>query len=171
MSILATPDAAHNSCDSRNENRARSYGSVISWRKILILNRGALSRAWGVAFPRHDFGTGRLKRYPLDTFERACDRAEAEAAKRPRDPRIERLCRLLAADISLDRAWRELNDPHSRPTPQVVIEAIVLGVQQHGLKALDYPVNVERLLRCNKGAKTEINRRIAKLRNASNERA
>jgi hypothetical protein len=171
MSILATPDAARNSCDSRNENLARSYGSVISWRKILILNRGALSRAWGVAFPRHDFSAGRLKRYPLDTFERACDRAKTAAAKHPRNPRIEHLRKLLEDDVPIDRVWNDISGARRRPTPQTTIEAIMLSVQQHGLEALEYPVNVERLLRCNKGAKTEINRRIAKLRNASNERA
>jgi hypothetical protein len=164
MSILATPDAARNSCDSRNENLARSYGSVISWRKILILNRGALSGAWGVAFPRRDFGTGRLKRYPLDTFERACDRAEAEAAKRPAGPKIERLPRLLKDDVSFDRAWNELNAPSNRSTPQVVVEAIWQCVRERGLDAVNEPKNKQRLESCDARARAQLTRRIERLR-------
>ena len=73
---VTTPD----SCNPRNENRADAYRPAISWRKLLILQWSALSRAWDIAFPQHDFGTGRLRQYSLDSFERSCDRAEADRA-------------------------------------------------------------------------------------------
>jgi hypothetical protein len=176
MATIATHDAARNSvsrdnCHSRYQNQEWRYRAAISWRKNLILHRAAFSRAWDRMFPKHNFGTGRLRQYPLDSFERACDHAEAAAAKLLRNPRIEHLRKLLEDDVPIDRVWNDLNGARSRPTPQTTIEAIVLSVQQHGLEALEYPVNVERLSRCSKGAKTEINRRIAKLRNASDERA
>jgi hypothetical protein len=37
------------------------------------------------------------------------------------------------------------------------------SVRERGLAALREPVNIERLLRCDAAAKTEINRRIARL--------
>jgi hypothetical protein len=55
--------------------------SRISWRKLLILQRSALLHAWCSVFPKHDFGAGHLARYPFDTFERACDEAEAGGSR------------------------------------------------------------------------------------------
>jgi hypothetical protein len=140
--------------------------SAISWRKTILLNRSALSVAWDVAFPKHDFDTGRLRRHSLDTFERACDRAEAEAAKRKSDPKTERLRRLLQVDVSLDRAWHEINDPRSRPTPAVTVEAILHCVRERGVKALKAPANIARLARCDAAAMVKINRFIARLKKA-----
>jgi hypothetical protein len=50
-----------------------------------------------------------------------------------------------------------------RGTPQVTIEAIMFAVLLRGVGALKDSANVERLSRCNAMAKTEINRRIARL--------
>jgi hypothetical protein len=47
------------------------------------------------------------------------------------------------------------------PPPQ--IEAVVQCVRERGLAALKEPANIERLSRCDKAAKAEINRRIARL--------
>jgi len=57
---------------------------------------------------------------------------------RPRGPAIEPerlalLRRLMADDVSLERAWHELSD--NRPTPQTTIEAICYAVRQQGLDA------------------------------------
>jgi hypothetical protein len=41
---------------------AQALRSGIAWRKILILNRRALARAWAVYFPLHDFNTLHLIR-------------------------------------------------------------------------------------------------------------
>jgi hypothetical protein len=143
---------------------ATAMGACITWRKIILLHRSALLRAWCKVFPKHDFGTGRLMRYTLDTFERACDRAEAEAAKRNSDPKIERLRRLLEDDVSFDTAYREITDPRTRPTPQCVIEAILHCVRERGPAALKERANVERLRRCDTAALEQIDRRIAKLK-------
>lgn len=37
------------------QEAARSSRSAASWRKILLLNRAALLRAWPRYFPRHNF--------------------------------------------------------------------------------------------------------------------
>jgi hypothetical protein len=80
------------------------------------------------------------------------------------DPeRLKRLRRLMQPRISLEQAYREINDPQNRPTPRVVIETILLTVRERGLAALKEPANLERLSRCDAAAKAEINERIEKL--------
>jgi hypothetical protein len=61
----------------------------------------------------------------------------------------------------LDALWQFFNS--QRPTAQPTIEAIMYCVRERGLAALKEPVNLERLLRCDGAARTEINRRIANL--------
>lgn len=53
--------------------------------------------------------------------------------------RLTRLRLLLADDISLDRAWRELNDPGARPTPQTTVDALLYQLRTQGLAAFEYP--------------------------------
>jgi hypothetical protein len=54
--------------------------------------------------------------------------------------------------------------PVRRPTPQTTIEAILYCIRERGLAALKEPANVERLSRCDRVAKAEIDRRIELLR-------
>jgi hypothetical protein len=51
----------------------------------------------------------------------------------------------------------------SRPTPQSIIEAIIWCVRERGVQALHESANIERLFSCDLDARTEINRRIARL--------
>jgi hypothetical protein len=144
-------------------DRATVPGRV-SWRKTLILHRDTLCAAWCKAFPKHDFSSGRLARYSLDSFERACDRAEAEWATRLASPVVLRARRLLADDVWLDRLWRELNEGH--PTPSATVEAIWLAVRERGLATLHEPDTKARLDSCDEAARVELVRRIEKLRGA-----
>lgn len=65
------------------------------------------------------------------------------------------------ADAQVPRGPRLQSRP--RPTPQTTIEAIMWCVRERGRRALREPANIERLLRCDLNAKTEINERIASL--------
>jgi len=64
-----------------------------------------------------------------------------------------------------------LSDPIAAPlgsqanarTPSVVIEAVLYSVHTRGLSALKEPDTIERLLRCDAGARAEINSRIDRL--------
>jgi hypothetical protein len=136
VTIRTSPDDFAECAEVQSGWRSRA---TISWRKNLILDRGALSEAWVVAFPMHDFGTSRLKRYPVDSFERACDRAVAQRTQQSQRPKA------------------------SVPTPQVTIEAILYCVRERGPSALKEPANVERLRRCDEAARRQVNERIAKL--------
>ena len=62
-----------------------------------------------------------------------------------------------------NRAVMSKPQPTPRPTPQVVIEAIMLCVRERGLGALQESANLERLERCDEAARQQINQRIAKL--------
>ena len=59
--------------------------------------------------------------------------------------RLMRLRRLLDDDVSLQRAWDELNDPRNRPTPDIVVEALMLGLRERGTKALTERKVLQRL--------------------------
>ena len=50
-----------------------------------------------------------------------------------------------------------------RPTPQVVIEAVMYAVRTRGLAAFKEPANIERLSRCDAEARAQINKRIEAL--------
>jgi hypothetical protein len=78
--------------------------------------------------------------------------------------RLKRLRRrLMGPSVTLEQAWNEINDSQNRTTPNVTVEAVMLKVRERGLAALKEPANIERLVRCDAAAKTEINRRIEKL--------
>jgi hypothetical protein len=73
--------------------------------------------------------------------------------------RLARLRRLMADDVSLERAWHELQD--TRPPPVVVVEALKLAVRARGPKVLNEPVNQERIKRCDANARDRLDRWIA----------
>jgi hypothetical protein len=63
-----------------------------------------------------------------DTFERACRDADRKAASRPEEPRILRARRLLADDVSYERAYAEFM--RERPTPEATVEALVYSLRR-----------------------------------------
>ena len=67
-----------------------------------------------------------------DSFAAACRDADARAQNAPVPPKVALLRSLLDDRVSLDRAWRELNDTHARPTSQATIEAILYCVRERG---------------------------------------
>jgi hypothetical protein len=80
----------------------------------------------------------------------------------PKEIPLTRLRRLMSEDVSLERAWSELNDARNRP-PKATIDAIMFAVRERGLAALKEPATAQRL-DCDVAAKCEIERRIANLR-------
>jgi hypothetical protein len=72
--------------------------------------------------------------------------------------RLERVRRMLADDVSLERAYNEFNKPLS--TSQTTIEAILHCVRERGVAALKEPANIERLSRCDAAARTQIKARM-----------
>ncbi|HEY7243371.1 MAG TPA: hypothetical protein VH678_05750 [Xanthobacteraceae bacterium] len=156
--------------------------SRASWRKLLLSRREELlqrsehfEELWHYAFPVHDPLT--LKYSPHISKAEQCWQSEgwkrvAEWYHRERQGRtlivetppakLAQLQLFMLPNVSLDRAWNQLNNPKNRPTPQVTIEAIWIAVRERGLAALKEPDMEERLSRCDTAARTEIERRIRK---------
>jgi hypothetical protein len=161
-------------------------GSVLGrWRKLLLRRRQEMTfisqsfeRLWNEHFPHHDFVTLQLKRPAQNKAELYWEGKSWKKAARwyhvnrqgrtllvEFDPReLQRLRRLLSNDISLDAAYRELNAPENRPTPQVTVEAIWQAVRERGLSALNEPATRKRLARCDAAALAQIDQRITRLK-------
>ena len=58
---------------------------------------------------------------------------------------------------------QQSSEPRNRPTPEVVVDALVYCVRQRGLAALQEPANLERLSRCDASSKYQLNYRIERL--------
>jgi hypothetical protein len=154
----------HRNCNSDARHPQRQSIVVGLLAQDSAVHRSSFAPLWDKYFPAHDLCSCRLKRYSLNTFELACDQAEAELANRPVRPVVIRARRLLADDVGLDRLWRELNQGH--PTPSVTVEAIWLAVRERGLAALNDPDVKARLQSCDDAARAELVRRVEKLRGA-----
>jgi hypothetical protein len=158
--------------------------SAIRWRKLLIVHRSAFQGAWCKVFPRHDFGTARLReehhaaspwaKVAREAWEHPGWRTAAREYHQARGGRVlvletkpeqvARLRRLMSDDVSIERGWNEVNDPRNRPTtPQMTVEAIMVCVRERGVAALQEPANQERLSGCDAAARQQINERIEKL--------
>jgi hypothetical protein len=68
--------------------------------------------------------------------------------------------RLSANWQSLGAIWDRLNDPSRHSTPRVTVEAVMHAIRARGLAALKETSTKERLSRCDRAARDEINRRI-----------
>jgi hypothetical protein len=107
--------------------------------------------------------TRQRERLPKSTFEQLCEEADAKrqcSAGHQGDPRIERARRLLADDISLERAWHELNTLKDRAAAST-IEALMFSLRS-GLGALARPDVRHRLSELSKEQLCEVAARLLK---------
>jgi hypothetical protein len=74
--------------------------------------------------------------------------------------RLAQLRRLMADNVSLDRAWHELNDVRNRPTPKATIW---WAICEHGMSALAEPRIADRIANFDEAARSELDRRIANI--------
>jgi len=95
-------------------------------------------------------------RRSAETFE-----LEVSGLARPQDRRLERLRRLLLDNVSLERAWTELNRGDGQ-APQATVEALVYGLRD-GIDAL--PTKPERLRRLSELSADQLKEVCARLQN------
>jgi hypothetical protein len=76
--------------------------------------------------------------------------------------RLARLRRLMADSVSLECAYYDIN--RSNATPAVTLDVIKLSVRDHGIKALDEPLNQERIRRCDPAARAQLDRWLTDFR-------
>jgi hypothetical protein len=96
------------------------------------------------------------------TFAKLCREADKEQRRKPKDPRIERLRKLLADDVSLDHAWGELNERPQRAARSTV-EALMF-LLRNGVDALGRPDVLRRLAELSDAQIREIAVRAQKFR-------
>jgi hypothetical protein len=94
-----------------------------------------------------------------DTLSRCCDMCGQLPCVNPG------FCRVCRVEARKPRRRGVLSVEFNKPlsTPQTTIEAILHCVRERGVAALKEPANIERLSRCDAGARTQIKARIAKL--------
>ena len=95
-------------------------------------------------------------RRSAETFE-----LEVSGLARPQDRRLERLRRLLLDNVSLERAWTELNRGDGQ-APQAMVEALVYGLRD-GIDAL--PTKPESLRRLSELSADQLKEVCARLQN------
>ena len=74
----------------------------------------------------------------INTFARLCREADKEQRRRPLDPRIVRARRLLADNVSLERAYGEIHTEHLRGrTAEATVDALVYQLRKGGAALSD----------------------------------
>jgi hypothetical protein len=69
-----------------------------------------------------------------DTFAEACRQADEKQRRKPPDPRLERLRRLMDDEVSLERAWAELNKRAPDDVPIATLRAAEFLLRQSDLQ-------------------------------------
>ena len=76
---------------------------------------------------------------------------------------LARLRRLLPREVSIERAWHELNDVRNRSTPKATIDAVWWAICERGMGALAEPRIADRIANFDEAARSELDRRIANI--------
>jgi hypothetical protein len=121
--------------------------------------------------PLHDdLPRAKKKKPPADgeydglssTFAKLCREADEKQRRKLPDPRLERLRRLMDGDVSIERAWHEINHPTDRAAASTV-EALMLALRERGAAALaEGPVR-QRLAQLDRAQVLQVGDRLQRL--------
>ena len=95
------------------------------------------------------------------SFASADVRAREERASQ--SERLAQLCRLMADDVSLERAWSEINQHHRSNAPQATVEALVFSLRD-GIAALGRSATLRRLSELSPAQFREVAVRVQKFK-------
>jgi hypothetical protein len=100
-----------------------------------------------------------------DTFEEACRRADEKRRREAESERLTQLRRLLDDNVSLERAWSEINwrGRHSGAA-QITVEALMFSLRSRGLRALSESDTQRRLSELDDAQVPEVVVRLQKLK-------
>ena len=109
---------------------------ALGWREAAFEYRRDRGTRANIVYA--DGGLARIGARPADeyeglssTFAAACRAADNRQRRRLPSPRLERLRRLMDDDVSLDRAWRELDGCRARDAaPEATIEALMFALRR-----------------------------------------
>ena len=96
------------------------------------------------------------------TFAKLCREADARQRRKPVDAHVARLRKLMADDVSLERAWHELNERPQRAARSTV-EALMYSLR-NGVGALARPDTVHRLAELSDAQLREVAVRVQKFK-------
>jgi hypothetical protein len=97
-----------------------------------------------------------------DGFAEACRRADEKQRRKPPDPRLERLRWLIDDDVSIERAWHELNERAPGDVPTATLRTAKFLLQQNDPKRLK-----DWLARHSREARDAIRKHLSKKRGPS----
>jgi hypothetical protein len=97
------------------------------------------------------------------SFAKACRAADEKQRRKPADPHMEKLRRLMDDDVSIERAWQELCDRQSGGAPQAIIEALMFSLRERGKAALSEADCRRRLADLSSAQVREVIARLIKL--------
>jgi hypothetical protein len=120
---------------------------------------------------RDDLPRAEKKKPPADdeydglssTFAKLCREADEKQRRKLPDPRLERLRRLMDDDVSIERAWHEINHPTDRAAASTV-EALMLALRERGVAALAEPAVRQRLAQLDEEQVVKVGDRLQALR-------
>ena len=99
------------------------------------------------------------------TFAALCRKADEKQRRKPPDPRIERLRELMNDDVSLDRAYAEINRAHVRGrAAESTLEALMFGLRERGITALEEPKIRARLAKLSETQLIQVGDRLQRLK-------
>jgi uncharacterized protein HemY len=106
--------------------------------------------------------SGEYDGLPL-TFAALCRAADERQRRKPRDPHLERLRKLMSSTVSLERAYHELNKPRDGAASSTV-EALMYSLRERGAAALKEPPTQRRLAELSSAQVREVIGRLMRLR-------
>jgi hypothetical protein len=120
---------------------------------------------------RDDLPRAEKKKPPADdeydglssTFAKLCREADEKQRRKLPDPRLERLRRLMDDDVSIERAWHEINHPTDRAAASTV-EVLMLALRERGVAALAEPAVRQRLAQLDEEQVVKVGDRLQALR-------
>jgi transposase len=110
----------------------------------------------------------------LATFAATCRKGDAARRKQRSDPHTEFLRTLLEDDVSLERAWDEINrDARKRynAAPQATVAALMYSLRERGVAALKEPATQRRLSELSEQQVDEVGSRLQQLKPEAHARA
>jgi hypothetical protein len=131
----------------------------------------------GAVFPLETVGSGDPVLHPglgflmraaarltlVEASQMGLDEAIADLVPAFEKLRSEGFDELVERPARENKVRRKRERPQCRPTPEVVVEAMLICVRERGVAALKEPINKARLKTFDSAARAELQRRLAKL--------
>jgi hypothetical protein len=98
------------------------------------------------------------------SFAKLCREADKKQRRKPVDPHLDLLRKLMADDVSFERVWHDLNTAHLHGRAAAsTVEALMYSLRERGVKALDEPDTQRRISELSEEQLHEVGGRLQRL--------